>query len=90
MATIDIRAGINQIAKGQKHTKISFNPPFRGGNDQPVVTVTEWRNEPSDTVKLTTIYVMLSNAENFTIGHQVFDKPGHDAPSFGWIATTTR
>jgi hypothetical protein len=88
-STIDIRSGIHQINRGKPGTTIEFTPPFTGPH-QPAVVVTEWRNEPSGSVRLSSIYVMRSDARGFTIGHDVFDKPGFDASSFGWIATSSR
>ena len=67
-------------------TPVSFTPPFT--SDNCTVVVTEWRNEPSNSVRLSTIYIMRVNKTGFTIGHQPFDVAGHDAPTFAWIAST--
>jgi hypothetical protein len=83
---IDIRAGVSQISK-QAETRIEFSKPFESAC---TVAVTEWRNEPSNAVHLTKIYIMQVDTNGFRVGHEVWNRPGFDQPSFGWIASTIR
>jgi hypothetical protein len=84
---IDVRAGISAIHPTNPETRVTFSSPFEADC---TVAVTEWRNEPSDKVKLVTIYIKGVDRKGFLIGHQPFNKPGFDPPSFGWVASTIR
>jgi hypothetical protein len=77
-----IRAGIGRIEHDALQSSVSIGQPIKGDY---AVVVTEWRNEPSNSINLFRLYVMQTAPDHFILGHDKYTGQG-DAPSYAWIA----